>query len=77
MEEYCSKEIRCQNSRQDHPAYLKSYDIYKKEKKILEIKHKKNVSFLEARNIIASFKEKKYLCLYCTKGGYNQSKEQI
>ena len=55
MEEDCLKEIRCANCPQDHPAYARSCDVYKKEKEILEVKHKKNVSFLEARKIVGIY----------------------
>ena len=53
MEEDCLKEITCANCRQDHPAYAKSCVVYKKE--IIEVKHKRNVSFLEARRIVGSY----------------------
>ena len=55
MEEDCLKEIRSANWRQDHPAYARSCDVYKKEKEILEVKHKRNVSFLEARKIVGTY----------------------
>ena len=55
MEEDCLKKIRCAKCRQDHPAYLRSCDVYKKEKEILEVKRKMNVSFLEARKIVGSY----------------------
>ena len=55
MEEDCLKEIRCTNCRQDHPAYAKSCVVYKKEKEIIEVKNKRNVSFLEARRIVGSY----------------------
>ena len=40
---------------QDHPAHARSCDIYKKEKEILEVKEKRNVSFLEARKIVVAY----------------------
>ena len=40
LEEDCLKQIRCANC-QDHPVYVRSYRVYKKEKKILEVKHKR------------------------------------
>ena len=55
MEEDCLKEITCANCRQDHSAYVKSYVIYKKEKEIIEVKQKRNVSFLEAKKIVGSY----------------------
>ena len=55
MGEDCLKEIRCANCRQDHPAYTRSCVVYQKEKEIIEVKHKRNVSFLEARRIVGSY----------------------
>ena len=49
MEEDCSNEAKYPNCWQNHPAFSKSCGTYKREKKIMEIKYKKNVSFLEAR----------------------------
>ena len=54
LEEDCLKEIRCTNCQQDHPTYTRSCDVYKKEKEILEVKYKWNVSFLEARKIVGT-----------------------
>ena len=54
-EEECSKPIRSPNCQQDHPAYTRSCDIYRKEKEIIEVKPKRNVSFLEARKIEGSY----------------------
>ena len=54
MEEDCLKEMRCANGRQNHPAYARSCEAYKKEKEIFEVKHKRNVSFLEARKIVGT-----------------------
>ena len=47
----CLKPIRCPNCQQDHLAYARSCDLYRKEKEIIEVKHKRNVSFFEARKI--------------------------
>ena len=54
-EEDCLKEIRCANCQQDHPAYVRTCTVYQKEKEIIEVKHKRNVSFLEARRIVGSY----------------------
>ena len=51
----CLKEIRCANCRQDHPAYSRSCYAYKKEQEIIDMKHKGNVSFLEARKIVGTY----------------------
>ena len=50
------KEIRCANCQQDHPAYAKTCAVYQKEKEIIEVKHKRNASFLEARRIVGSYR---------------------
>ena len=55
LEKDCLKEIRCSNCWQDHPVYSRSCDIYKKEKEILGVKHKRNITFLEERKIVGSY----------------------
>ena len=57
MEDYWLKEIKCPNFGQDNLTYSKSCDIYKKkeEKEILEMKHRKNASFLEAKKIVGTY----------------------
>ena len=55
LEEDCLKEIRYANYRQDHLAYTRSFIVYKKEKEIIEVNHKRNESFLEARWIVGSY----------------------
>ena len=55
MGEDCLKEICCVNCRQDHLGYARSCVVYKKEKEIIEVKHQRNVSFLEARRIVGSY----------------------
>ena len=52
MAEDCLKEIRCSNCQQGHPAYARSCDIDKKEKEIVEVKPKMNVSFQKARKTV-------------------------
>ena len=54
MEEDCLKEIKCANCQQNHLAHATSCNVYKKGKEILEVKHKKNVSFLEAKKIVGT-----------------------
>ena len=54
-EEDCLKEILCVNCQQDHPAYARTCTVYQKEKEIIEVKHKRNVSFLEARRIVGNY----------------------
>ena len=54
-EEDYLREIRCANCQQDHPAYARTCSVYQKEKEIIEVKHKKNVSFLDARRIVGSY----------------------
>ena len=67
-EEVCSNEMKCPNSRLDHPAYSRSCDIYKREE-ILEVKHKK--SFSEAKKIHGT----EHLRPRYTKGGPNQTEQ--
>ena len=50
----CLKGIWCANCEQDHPTYARTCAVYQKEKEIIEVKHKRNVSFLEARRIVWS-----------------------
>ena len=76
VEEYCLKEIKCANCRQDHPAYARSCDFFFKVKEILEMKHKRNVSFLQAKSCWGQHGWKQ-LRLCCTEGEYNQSRQQI
>ena len=73
LEEDSMKQFRYANCRQDHPAYIRSCDVYKKENEILEVKHKRNVSFLEAWKIVG----RKQLFLFCMEGRYNQWRQQI
>ena len=54
-DEDCLKEIRCANCQQDHPADSRTCGVYQKEKDIIEIKHKRNVPFLEARRIVGGY----------------------
>ena len=51
-EEDCLKEIRCANCQQDHTAYARTCTVYQKGKENIEVKHKRNVSFLEAWRIV-------------------------
>ena len=44
-EEGCSKKINGPNCQQDHLIYFRSCDIHKKKKKILEVKHKRKMTF--------------------------------
>ena len=55
MDEDCLKEITCANCRQDHLAYARSCAVYQKEKEIIKIKHKRIVSFPEAKRIVGSY----------------------
>ena len=54
-EEDCLKETRCANCQLDHLAYARTCTVYQKEKEIIEVKHKRNVSFLKARRIVGSY----------------------
>ena len=55
VEKDCLKEITFAHCRQDHPAYTRSFAVYQNEKEIIEVKHKRNFSFLEARRIVRSY----------------------
>ena len=48
-------EISCSNCGQDYQAYVRSCDIYKKEKKILSVKQQRNVPFLKGRKIVGTY----------------------
>ena len=50
--EDCSNETKCLNSQQNHPTFSRSCIIYKRERKIKDIKYRKNVSFLEAKKTV-------------------------
>ena len=50
----CLKEIRYPHCRQDDPAYSRSRNVYKKEKEILQGKHKRNITLLEGKKIVGS-----------------------
>ena len=53
-EEDCLKIIRCANCK-DHQTYARTCTVFQKEKEIIEVKHKRNVSFLKARRIVGSY----------------------
>ena len=54
MENEC-KSIKCANCHEEHPAFSRTCAIYKKEKKVMFIKHTKNIPFLETRKIVESY----------------------
>ena len=58
MKDVCLKETNCVNYQQNLPAYKRSSKAYKKEKEILEVKHKGNMYFLEARKIVGTYMAK-------------------
>ena len=49
------KEIQSAKCQQDHPAYVRTCFVYQNEKEIIEVKHKRNVSFPEARRIVGRY----------------------
>ena len=55
MEEDSLMESICVNCRQDHLAYTRSCNVYKKEKEIFEEKYKRNVSSLEAKKMVGPY----------------------
>ena len=48
----CQQPPKCANCKQNHSADSKECELWRKGKRILEIKHTKNISYLEARNFI-------------------------
>ena len=76
MQEDCLKEITCANCRQDHTANTRSCIVYEKEKEIIEVKYKMNVSFLEARKIVGSYmRESSYASVACRADRTNDDNE--
>ena len=53
MENEC-KNIKFANWHEEYPAFSRSYNIYKKEKEIIFIKHTKSIPFPEAREFVKS-----------------------
>ena len=47
MEEDFSNENKCSNCLENHPAFSKTCNIYKREKEIIELKYRRNIKFLE------------------------------
>ena len=76
MVEDCLKEIKCSICQQDHSAYARSCDVYKKEKEIHEVKHKRNVLSGSNQNS-RDLNGRKHLRFYCAKDRYNLSRQQI
>ena len=60
VREDCLREIRCSNCQQDHLSYASPCDVYKKEKEILEVKHRRNVSFQKTRKTGSYMRENTY-----------------
>ena len=48
----CQQPPKCANCKQNHSADSKECELWKKEKRILEMKHTKNISYLKARKFI-------------------------
>ena len=48
----CQQPPKCANGKQNHSADSKECELWRKEKRILEIKHTKNISYPEARKFI-------------------------
>ena len=77
MKEDCVKEIRCPNCWQDHLAYSRSCDIYKKRKGNIWSKTQEECVPSGTKENSRVPHERKHLCLCCMEGEYNQSREQI
>ena len=48
----CQQPPKCENCKQNHSADSKEYELWRKEKRILEVKHTKNISYSEVRKFI-------------------------
>ena len=48
----CQQPPKCANCKQDHSANSKECELWRKEKRILEVKHTKNISYPEVRKFI-------------------------
>ena len=55
IEENCSNETKCSNLLENYPAFLRSCGIYKRENEIMEVKYRRNITFLEARKIVERY----------------------
>ena len=73
MAEDCPNETKCSNCQENCPAFSRTCTIYKNERKIMEVKYRRNITFLKGRKIVESdIKKKKYLHQCCTEGESNQ-----
>ena len=48
----CQQSPKCANYKQNHSADSKEWELWRKEKRILKVKHTKNISYPEARKFI-------------------------
>ena len=72
MEKDCLKEIIISNYWQDYPAYSRSCDIYRKEKKVLEAQEAYKLPGSKENSRVQH--SRKHLRLDCTEGESNQSR---
>ena len=48
----CEFPNKCANCGGDHPVYARSYESWRREKKILSIKYKNNIPYYEAQKML-------------------------
>lgn len=51
-EEECPNEYRCANCQEDHPTFSRSCGVNRREKEIMKVKYKRNISFTDARKVV-------------------------
>ena len=49
------EDVKCANCDEQHPAFSRTFEFYKREKEIMHVKHRKNIPFPEARKIVESY----------------------
>ena len=55
----CERTCQCANCEGDHPAYAKICEHWKREKEIMTVKHTRNISFPEAKKVVAGYMQGK------------------
>ena len=74
MEEDCLKEMRCVNCRQNHLAYARFCEAYKKRKRDTWNETQEDYVFPGSKENSRYLHRQNHLCLCCTEGEYNQSR---
>ena len=55
MEEDYTKEIKCSNGKENHHTFSRRCRLYKRIVKIMEVKFRRNITFLETTKIMESY----------------------